>query len=204
MQILEPMLKVIAVPRTQLSQYAPKITSTQIPPDRIGELIGPGGKVIRKLMADTGTVIDVNDDGLVFVTGMDDVKVEEAITWIEGLFREVLAGEEYEGTVVRIQPFGAFVNILPGKDGLVHVSRMSTGYVGDPNEVVQEGQKVKVRVNEVDELGRINLTMLTPEEEAAKKEAGGGRPPSPGGYGEPRRGGGYFRPARGRDDRGRR
>lgn len=214
MKILEVIGKVLPGPRGQISQYAPKITSTQIPPDRIGELIGPGGKVIKKLMADTETTIDVNDEGMVFVTGLNQDKVEEALTWIEGLFKEVRPGEEYEGTVVRIQPFGAFVNILPGKDGLVHVSKMSAGYVGDPNEVVNEGQKVHVRVTEVDELGRINLTMLTPEEEASKREASGGEGRD-GGRGGDRGGrdrggfggrgggggGGFFRPARGRDDR---
>ena len=159
-KILEAMLKVLPQPRQELSPYAPKISTTQIPVDKIGELIGPGGKVIKQLMADTGTTIDVRDDGSVFVSGTDLDGVNRAISWINGLGREVIPGEIYEGTVARIQPFGAFVNILPGKDGLVHVSQMASGFVSDPNTVVTEGQKVKVWVTEIDSQGRINLSML--------------------------------------------
>lgn len=162
-QILAAMAKVIATPRPQLSELAPKIHSTMIPVDKIGELIGPGGKNIKKLMADTETTIDVRDDGSVFVTGTDLAKVDSAINWISSLGREVIPGEIYEGTVARIQPFGAFVNILPGKDGLVHVSQMAQGYVSDPTQVVSEGQAVKVWVMEIDSMGRINLSMLFDE-----------------------------------------
>ncbi len=208
MKILDIMLKAIPAPRPQLSQYAPKITSTQIPVEKIGELIGPGGKIIKKLMADTLTTVDVNDEGMVFISGPDEDGVKRAVAFVEGLAHEVKAGEEYDGIVARIQPFGAFVNILPGKDGLVHVSRMSTGFVGDPNEIVHEGQTVHVRVTEIDDQNRIALTMLTPEEEAAKKEGGnnGDRPRSvgsrPGGFAPNSQpaGGGFFRPAH-RNDR---
>lgn len=160
LQILETILKVIPEPRKQLSQYAPKIHIVTIPVDKIGELIGPGGKVIRKLMADTATIIDVNDDGSVFVSGSDQAGVDQAIGWIGSLGQEAKPGEIYEGTVARIQPFGAFVNILPGKDGLVHVSQMAAGFVSDPAQVVHEGDKVKVWVTEIDSQGRINLSML--------------------------------------------
>ncbi len=159
-EILKAMHKVISQPRTQLSQYAPQISTTQIPVDKIGELIGPGGKNIKQLMADTDTTIDVRDDGSVFVSGTNPEGVAKAINWIAGLGKEVMPGEIYEGTVARIQPFGAFVNILPGKDGLVHVSQMATGYVSDPSEIVSEGQVVKVWVTEIDSQGRINLSML--------------------------------------------
>jgi polyribonucleotide nucleotidyltransferase len=159
-QILQTMLKVLPTSREQLSPFAPKISTVQIPVDRIGELIGPGGKVIRKLMADTETVIDVQDDGSVFITGLDTAKVQDAVSWISSLGKEVSAGEIYEGVVARIQPFGAFVNILPGKDGLVHVSQMAQGFVSDPNTIVHEGQAVRVWVTEIDSQGRINLSML--------------------------------------------
>lgn len=159
-QILAAMLKVLSQPRPQLSQYAPKINIVTIPVDKIGELIGPGGKVIRKLMAETNTVIDVNDDGSVFVSGADQTGVDRAIGWIGSLGQEAKPGEIYEGTVARIQPFGAFVNILPGKDGLVHVSQMASDFVADPSQIVHEGDKVKVWVIEIDSQGRINLSML--------------------------------------------
>jgi polyribonucleotide nucleotidyltransferase len=162
-QIMAAMLKVIPVHRSSVSAFAPKISTTQIPVDKIGELIGPGGKNIKRLMAETETTIDVNDAGQVFVTGSDDTKVSSAINWISGLGKEVVPGEIYEGVVARIQPFGAFVNILPGKDGLVHVSQMSAGFVSDPTTIVQEGQPVKVWVTEIDSQGRINLSMLFDE-----------------------------------------
>jgi polyribonucleotide nucleotidyltransferase len=159
-QILKAMLKVLPEVRPQLSPFAPQISTTMIPVDKIGELIGPGGKNIKQLMADTNTTIDVRDDGSVFVSGTDADGVSRAITWITGLGKEVIPGEIYDGTVARIQPFGAFVNILPGKDGLVHVSQMANGFVSDPAEIVTEGQSVKVWVTEIDSQGRINLSML--------------------------------------------
>jgi polyribonucleotide nucleotidyltransferase len=159
-EILALITATIPEPRSQLSAYAPKISTVTIPVDKIGELIGPGGKIIKKLMADTDTDIDVRDDGSVFVTGLDQDKVNAALTWISSLGREAAPGEIYDGTVARIQPFGAFVNILPGKDGLVHVSQMSSGFVNDPNQIVKVGDVVKVWVTEIDSQGRINLSML--------------------------------------------
>ncbi len=160
MAILSTMLKAIPEPRKELSPYAPKIHVVTIPVDKIGELIGPGGKVIKKLMADFNVTIDVNDNGSVFVSGTDQDGVSSAIGWIGSLGQEAKPGEVYEGTVARIQPFGAFVNILPGKDGLVHVSQMAQGFVSDPNTVVHEGDKVRVWVTEIDSQNRINLSML--------------------------------------------
>ncbi len=160
MQILEAMLKVLPEPKKELSQYAPKIHVVTIPVDKIGELIGPGGKVIKKLMADFSVSIDVNDNGSVFVSGVDQDGVNNAIGWIGSLGQEAKPGEIYEGTVARIQPFGAFVNILPGKDGLVHVSQMAQGFVSDPNQIVHEGDKIRVWVIEIDAQNRISLSML--------------------------------------------
>ena len=158
--ILEKMHTLIASSRPALSQYAPKVHMVKIPVERIGEIIGPGGKIIRQIQTITGAVVDVKDDGSVFITSVKQEAVDKAVTWIEGITHEVKAGEEYEGEVKRMMAFGAFVEILPGKEGLVHVSQMSTGFVQNPADVVALGQKVKVRVIEIDDQGRVNLSML--------------------------------------------
>ncbi len=160
MKILDKITAVISAPRQTVSQYAPKVKVVKIPTERIGEVIGPGGKVIRNIIAVTGATVDVNDDGSVFISGPDADSVAKAVEWVEGLTHDVEVGEEFEGEVKRILPFGAFVEILPGKEGMVHVSQMSTNYVDDPAQVVTIGQKVKVRVMEIDEQRRINLSML--------------------------------------------
>ncbi len=171
--ILGKMLSVIAEPRQKISQYAPRVAVIHIDQDKIGEVIGPGGRMIRKLIEETGADIEVQDDGTVNISGIDDASVAAAISKIEGLTQEAEVGQIYEGEVKRIQPFGAFVEILPGKEGLVHVSQMGAGFVKDPGEVVSLGQKVKVRVTEIDERGRINLSMLL---EGEKKPEEGPRP----------------------------
>lgn len=182
MVILEKIKAVLPSPRTNISQYAPKVQMIKIPTEKIGEIIGPGGKMIRNIIAVTGSTVDVNDDGSVILSGTAEA-VQKAADWVEGLTREVHPDEEYEGEVKRILPFGAFVEILPGKEGLVHVSQMSTGFVKEPGEVVAIGQKVKVRVMEIDEQHRINLSMLFGED--AKKapprerREGGERPRRP-------------------------
>jgi polyribonucleotide nucleotidyltransferase len=185
-QIMKKILETLPESRKTVSEYAPKIKVVKIPVDRIGEFIGPSGKNIKKLMADTGTQIDVNDDGGVSVSGVDPEKMEKAIAWVTGFAKEVKAGEIYEGEVVRLMPFGAFVNILPGKDGMVHVTDMGVeGFVKDAGDVVHIGQKVQVRVKEIDDQGRINLSMNMdptkdkPREERPRGSFGGGR----GGYG---------------------
>jgi len=189
--ILDIMLAVISAPRKSLSQYAPKVQIVKIPVEKIGEVIGPGGKTIKNIIATTGATVDVEDDGSVFISGIDQVNVQKAVDWVTGLVREVKVGEEFEGEVKRILPFGAFVEILPGKEGMVHVSQMSTGFVNNPEEVVKLGQKVHVRVMEVDDMHRINLSMLFGED--AKKvterreRPSGGRPPFRGGSRGPRR-----------------
>ncbi len=165
--ILGKILSVISEPRKMLSKYAPKVQVVKIPVERIGEVIGPGGKMIRQIIASTGAAIDVDDDGSVMISGLTEEVVEKAVSWVKGLTREVKVGEEYEGEVKRILPFGAFVVFLPGKEGMVHVSQMAPTFVSDPSEVVKIGQKVKVRVIEVDEQRRVNLSMLFGED--AKK-----------------------------------
>jgi len=162
MQILKVMLAAIDTPRVALSLYAPKISMVKIPVDKIGELIGPGGRNIKNIMATTGTTVDVEDDGSVSITGADDEGVQKAVEWISGMTREVQPGEVFEeAEVKRILPFGAFVEFLPGKEGMVHVSKMSaTQYVKDPNDIVALGDKVKVRVMEIDDQGRVNLSMI--------------------------------------------
>lgn len=158
--ILSAMLSVIDSPREKVSQYAPKVAVVHIPPEKIGEVIGPGGRVIRQIIAETGAQVDVEDDkGTVNVTGLSEEAVAKAVAWIEGLTREVKPGEIYDGVVKRIQPFGAFVEILPGKEGLVHVSDLSDHFVRDPGEIVSVGQRVRARVKEIDELKRVNLSM---------------------------------------------
>jgi polyribonucleotide nucleotidyltransferase len=154
------MMEVIKEPNKELAESAPKIVTVQVPQDKIGEIIGPGGKNIRAMSADTGTEINIEDDGTVTITGVDKAGLNRAVSIIQGITKEPEEGEEYEGEVVRILNFGAFVEIMPGRDGMIHVSKMGKGFVKDPNEVVQIGQKVRVKVIAVDQQGRINLELL--------------------------------------------
>jgi len=172
--ILEKILLAMPAPRSSLSQYAPRVKIISLPQDKIGEVIGPGGKVIRQIIAQTGCSINVDDDGQVTICGTDPVGVERAESWINNIIKEVLPGEMYEGTVKRILSFGAFIEILPGKEGMVHVSQMSTGFVKDAESVVSIGQKVQVRIVKIDDMGRINLSMLS-EEDAKKQPERGSR-----------------------------
>ena len=158
--ILEKMLSILSGFRAQVSKFAPKIQVIKIPPEKIGIVIGPGGKTIRRIIEETGATIDVEDDGAVNISAPDKAAVDKAIEEIKGLTREVKVGDVLEGEVKRIQPFGAFVEVAPGKDGLVHVSKMSTEFVKDPGQVVKLGQKVKVKVVQIDDMGRINLSMV--------------------------------------------
>jgi len=167
--ILEKMKKALASPREKISKHAPKIELIHINPEKIGEVIGPGGKMIRKIINQTGVAMDVDDDGTVTIAGKDPIQVQKAIDWIESLTREVKAGETFKGPVRRIMNFGAFVEILPGKKGLVHISELSPRYIKHPSEVVQEGQEVKVKVKEIDKMGRINLTMVFDERKPISK-----------------------------------
>ena len=199
LEILEVMMKALSESRAEVSQFAPKIKMIKIDPEKIGGLIGPGGKMIKSIIASTGAQVDVEDDGSVSISAVEEEAVQKAVEWIEGLTHEVKPGEEYEGTVKRMMNFGAFVEILPGKEGLVHVSEMSTDYVQDPADVVTLDQKVKVRVKEIDDMGRINLSMKfgedadkpskRPEGDGNGGDRGGDRGPSRGGSGGGFRGG---------------
>jgi len=158
-QILdEVILNTIPEPRKNLSVYAPKILTTNIDPDKIRDVIGPGGKMINKIIADTGVKIDIEDDGRVFVATSDAESGAKAIKIIEGLGKDVEPGEVYLGKVMRILPFGAFVEFLPGKEGLVHISKLDRKRVAKVEDVVNIGDEILVKVIEVDKQGRINLS----------------------------------------------
>jgi len=169
--ILEKIIAVVGTGKKNVSEYAPKIEQVQIPVDKIGEVIGPGGRVIKSIIATTGATVDVEDSGIVTISGTDKDAVAKAVDWVKGIVREVKVGEIFpEAEVKRILPFGAFVEFLPGKEGMVHVSKMKEGFVRNPLDVVQIGQKVKVKVVEIDDQGRTNLSMLF-------GETGGNIPP---------------------------
>ncbi|MDO8730575.1 MAG: polyribonucleotide nucleotidyltransferase [Candidatus Omnitrophota bacterium] len=201
--VLAKMLESIASPRTELSPYAPRITLIKINPEKIGELIGPGGKTIRRITAETGATIDVEDDGTVKVASTDAVGAQKAVDFIRGLTQEAEVGKIYQGIVKRITNFGAFIEIAPGKEGLCHVSELSDQFVPKVEEAVKLGDPIAVKVVEIDSMGRINLShkqALLPE----------GTPPIPptkrmGGGGDRDRGRGGDRGGRGfgGGDRGR-
>lgn len=163
--ILDKMLSAISQPRSSLSTYAPRIITMSINPEKIGEVIGPGGKVIRGIIEATGATIDVKPDGTIYVSSLDGEGGEKAKEMIEALVKEIMPGEIYLGTVVKTMTFGAFVELLPGKDGLVHISKLAKKRVPTVEDVVNVGDKIKVKVVEIDEKGRINLTAVDVEEE---------------------------------------
>jgi len=160
LHILDEMNKVLGESKKEVSQFAPKVVVLTPPADKIGEIIGPGGKNIRALIAKTQTEINVGDDGKVTVSGLDRAKVDEAAKAISDITREIQVGETFTGPVVRILPFGAFIELTPGKDGLVHVSKMGAGFIRDPGEVVKIGEVVTVKVVQIDNQGRINLQLV--------------------------------------------
>jgi polyribonucleotide nucleotidyltransferase len=157
--ILKHMLETLSGPREKLSPYAPRIEKIQINPDKIGAVIGKGGDVIKKITAETGAQIDIAEDGLITVAAVDTKAIEQAMNWIKGLTEEPEVGVVYEGKVVSIKDFGAFINILPGIDGMVHISELSTKRVENVTDILKEGQIVKVKVIGIDERGRISLTI---------------------------------------------
>jgi len=165
LKILDHMLKTLAKPRPHLSPYAPKIVTLNIPVEKIGELIGPGGKTIKKIIKETECQVDVDDDGRVVITGIDSFKLKQAQDWVSGLTREFKVGEEFDGKVVRVEAYGVFVELFPGREGLCHVSRMSTSYVADPHTIAKLGDILHVRIREIDDQGRLSLTCLTSEQE---------------------------------------
>jgi polyribonucleotide nucleotidyltransferase len=160
LKILEVIEKTIPYPRKELSKYAPKVVVITPPEDKIGDIIGPGGKTIRSLIAKTGVDITIDDEGKVNISGLDKEKVEEAVSLIKNMVRDVTVGEVFVGEVKKLFPFGFLVELFPGKEGLVHVSQMGMGFVKNPARFVKIGQKVKVRVYQIDNQGRINLQLL--------------------------------------------
>ena len=168
--ILDVMEKTMGKPRAELSPYAPKITTIQINPDKIRDIIGPGGKVIRAIQAETGAQIDVEEDGLVKIVADNETVGNQALKMIEDIVQEAEVGAVYEGTVRKIMDFGAFVEIFPGTDGLIHISQLDSKRVGKVTDVLKEGDKVKVKVLEVDRDGKIRLSRKAVLEGAARGE----------------------------------
>ncbi|RXE60307.1 polyribonucleotide nucleotidyltransferase [Acetivibrio mesophilus] len=152
------LLKAIPEPRKEMSRYAPKIISTSINPDKIREVIGPGGKMINKIIDETGVKIDINDDGKVYIFSSDSEAGKRALTMIEGIAKDIEPGQVFMGKVMRVTSFGAFVEFLPGKEGLVHISKLDKKRVEKVEDVVNVGDQILVKVMEIDKQGRINLS----------------------------------------------
>ena len=180
--ILDAMARVIAEPRADLSPFAPRIITIEINPEKIREVIGPGGKVINKITAETGVKIDIEQDGRVLIASTDEEAAKKATAMIEAIVREVKVGEIYLGRVTRLMNFGAFVEVLPGKEGLVHISELSDSRINRVEDIVKVGDELLVRVKEIDNLGRINLTrrgVTAPGEGGpAPAETSPGQPPA--------------------------
>ena len=157
--ILQHMLSVLPAPREALSPYAPRIEKLKIDPDKIGAVIGKGGEVINKITSETGAEVDIKEDGLITIASPNGESIEKALAWIKSLVEEPEVGKIYEGKVVSIKDFGAFVNILPGIDGMLHISQLSDKRVGKVTDVLKEGQMVRVKLTEIDSRGRLSLTM---------------------------------------------
>ncbi len=178
-QILEGINKTISKPN-DLSPYAPRITSFKIEPDKIKDVIGPGGKIINEIIEKTGVSIDIEDEGLVMITSTDAAMAKKAKEWVEQIIKDVEVGEIYEGKVTRIMDFGAIVEILPGKDGMIHISKMAPFRIEKVTDVLNEGDKVKVKVEEVDPINnKISLSLVeggkTPKPAKTGFRPGGGR-----------------------------
>ncbi|HYE67783.1 MAG TPA: polyribonucleotide nucleotidyltransferase, partial [Anaerovoracaceae bacterium] len=158
MHIMEQMMEELTEPRKELSPYAPRIISMMIDPDKIRTVIGPGGKTINRIIAETGVKIDINDEGLIYIAAPDMESANKGVRAIELLVKDVEVGETYDGKVTRIMNFGAFIEILPGKEGLLHISKMAKERVEKVEDVMNIGDVVKVKVTEIDSQNRINLT----------------------------------------------
>lgn len=188
LQIIDDVLiPCIAEPRKELSKYAPRIITLQIPVDKIREVIGSGGKVINKIIADTGAQIDLKDDGRVFISTPDQEKAERALSIINGIVSDPEEGATYDGVVTKLMNFGAFVEFLPGKEGLVHISKMAWGHIEKVEDAVSEGDVVKVKVVEIDAQGRVNLSMRDCMEKPADYDENANRAPRRDGGGRPNR-----------------
>ncbi len=165
LHILGEMAKCLDTAREEMSEYAPRLLSIKIHPDKIREVIGKGGATIRSITEETGATIDINDDGTVVIASVNRQAAEAARKRIEQIVADVEPGQIYEGKVAKLMDFGAFVTILPGKDGLVHISQISDERVEKVSDKLSEGDKVKVKVLEVDKQGRIRLSMKAITEE---------------------------------------
>ncbi|MAS84983.1 MAG: polyribonucleotide nucleotidyltransferase, partial [Erythrobacteraceae bacterium] len=197
--ILGEMTKALGSARSGVSKHAPRIETMQIDKSKIRDVIGTGGKVIREIVAETGAKVDIDDEGVIKISSSNADEIEAARKWIEGIVEEAEVGKIYTGKVVNIVDFGAFVNFMGGKDGLVHVSEMKNERVEKPTDVVSEGQEVKVKVLEIDNRGKVRLSMRVVDQETGeeledtrppreKREGGGDRGPR-GDRGGDRRGG---------------
>ncbi|EQD39376.1 Polyribonucleotide nucleotidyltransferase, partial [mine drainage metagenome] len=158
LHILGKMAEALSTPRQAMSNFAPRIVTINIHPDKIRDLIGPGGKTIRRIQEETGCQIDIEDDGKVFLATVDEAAMERAVAMIRDLTESVEVGRIYKGKVVRIMPFGAFVEILPRQDGLVHISQLAEQRVNRVEDVVNIGDEIMVKVTEIDDRGRVNLS----------------------------------------------
>ena len=199
-KILDAIAATISEPREAMSQYAPRVFVVMIPPDKIGDIIGPGGRVIKKIEAETGAKLDIEQDGHVYITSVDAAGGERAKKIVEDITREVMVGEVYTGRVNRIEAFGAFVEILPGRDGLVHISQLARERVNRTEDVCNIGDELTVKVLEIGDDGKIRLTRRgmapgdedyvappsEPRDRGGRGGGGGGRPRSGGGGGGPR------------------
>ena len=166
--ILKEMLKTIQQPREDIPPHAPKIVQIKIEPDLIGKVIGPGGKTIRQIQEDTGARIDVDDDGLVCISSTTGESADKARDMVAALTEQPEIGKIYEGEVKSIRDFGIFVEFIPGKDGMVHISELDTGFVKNASDVVKVGERVKVKLTAIDDIGRVRLSRkAVMEEEAA-------------------------------------
>jgi polyribonucleotide nucleotidyltransferase len=187
--IIDKLTETIAEPRKELSEFAPRMIVIKINPDKIKDVIGPGGKIINKIIAETGVEkIDIEDDGTVFITSLDGKSGEAAKQYVENITKDVKVGEIYNGTVKRVIPIGAFVEILPGKEGLVHISQLAPERVAKVEDVLNVGDSVQVKVLEIDGQGRVNLSRKAVIAPGSENSGGGG--------GRESRGNGEFRPQR--------
>jgi polyribonucleotide nucleotidyltransferase len=170
-EILKHMLTTLDAPRKEMSPYAPRVESIVINPDKIREIIGKGGETIQKITAETGTEIDIKDDGTVMIASPDGASIAAAKQWIASIVEDPEVGKIYhDKPVVSVMDFGAFVQIMPGKDGLVHVSEMKEERVNKPSDVVSEGDKVTVKLIAIDDRGRLQLSMKAAAKELENKK----------------------------------
>ncbi len=172
-ELLKTMLTAIPRPRGDISAFAPRLTQTKIDPEKIGLLIGPGGKTIRAIQDDTGAQIDISDDGTVVVSAKDGSSAEAALARIEALTEDIKVGRIYTGRVSSVKDFGAFIEIAPGKDGLCHISELSDGFVKSVNDICKEGDMLQVKVIAVDEQNRVKLSRRAVLAESESSDEGG-------------------------------